>query len=77
MYLTEYPNGEVRKRPRRPDGHSYPRKRFSKKTPRQEMQTTTLDNIESSSSDEEHIIDDINIDEFSDDEWSLSSDEDN
>ena len=76
MFLGEYPNGEVRKRSRRLGGHNYPKKRknVSKKTVA-EIQIDLLQEAVSSSDEEAANIEDIYLEEFSDEEWSDSENE--
>ena len=79
MFLAEYPNGEVRKRARRLDGHNYPEKRKSCGKKKIGVNVDLLcSTISSSSEDEAEVIQSIqsiNINEISDDEWSESEEE--
>ena len=80
MFLAEYLNGEVRKRPHHLDRHNYPNKRKSRgKKERSGMNVDLLRETISSSEDEEETINietlNINLNEISDDNWSDSEDE--
>lgn len=80
LFLSEYPNGEVRKRRRRLDGHEYPSKRSTpqNKQRRIEPQVNILNDLVPDSSDDEETetVNDIDINEISDDEWSSDSESD-
>ena len=65
IFLTEYPNGQVRKLPRHLDGHSYPSKRKAPSN-RQGIVTNRLDSL----------VTEIDVNEISDSEWSDSSSDD-
>ena len=74
MFLAEYPNGEVRKRPCHLDGHNYPTKRKSHgKKERSGMNVDLLRETISVSEDEEET-ENINLSEILDDNWSDSED---
>ena len=84
LFLREYPSGEVRKRSRRLDGHVYPKrvckKRNGSDNGASKKVTEVIDELvpssESESSEgEETTIHDINIQDISDDEWSIDSEE--
>ena len=81
LFLSEYPNGEIRKRPRHLDGHNYPKKRKSrpgqnKNGPNVNLLHETISSSSSSEDEEENVnIADIDINEISDDNWSDSDDE--
>ena len=67
LFLSKHPNGEIRKHPRRPDGHKYPKGRKSAKADK----TSFADAIDIlvDSSDEEEIP---NLSDISSDEWTDS-----
>ena len=77
LFLSEYPNGDVRKRGRHLDGHSYPEKRKSRGQKKKLSVNVDLlhETISSSEEEEERNIENININEISDEEWSDSDDE--
>lgn len=85
LFLREYPNGEVRKRSRRLDGHVYPKKRARKQKnvgdngASRKITEVIAELVPSSESeiseDEEATIHDINIFDISDDDWSIDSEE--
>ena len=70
MFLTEYPNGQVRKRPRHLDGHSYPSKR---KAPSNRQGIVSLGDITNRL---DSLVTEIDVNEISDSEWSDSSSDD-
>ena len=83
LFLTEYPDGNVRKRCRRTSGRAYPLKRKSRlKKPRMDI-LTTINDLVSSSDDEDSdessgsnaLISDIDLDQISDDSDEWSSDD--
>ena len=77
LFLSEYPNGDVRKRGRHLDGHSYPEKRKSRGQKKKLSVNVDLlhETISSAEEEEERNIENININEISDEEWSDSDDE--
>ena len=77
LFLSEYPNGDVRKRGRHLDGHYYPKKRRSRGQKKRLSVNVDLphETISSSEEEEERNIENININEISDEEWSDSDDE--
>ena len=77
LFLSEYPNGDVRKRGRHLDGHNYPEKRKSRGQKKKLSVNVDLlhETISSSEEEEERNIENININEISDEEWSDSDDE--
>ena len=77
LFLAEYPNGDVRNRGRHLDGHNYPEKRKScGQTKKLSVNVDLLhETISSSEEEEERNIENININEISDEEWSDSNDE--
>ena len=71
-FLNEHPNGEIRKMPRRPDGHNYPQER-KKKKPNNRIRIDSSSSTSSSESEEERQqIEDIPLDDISSDEWTDS-----
>ena len=77
LFLSEYPNGDVRKRGRHLDGHNYPEKQKScGQRKKLSVNVDLLHKTISSSSEEEeeHNIENININEITDEEWSDSDD---
>ena len=75
MFLAEYPNVKVRKRPHHLDGHNYPDKRKSCcKKERSGMNVDLLCETISSSEDEEET-ENISLNKISDDNWSDLEDE--
>ena len=78
LFLTEYPNGDVRKRGRHLDGHNYPKN--EKVMDRKKKVSVNVDLLHetislSEEEEEERNIENININEISDEEWSDSDDE--
>ena len=73
MFLTEHPNGEIRKQPRRVDGHAYPNQRKRLRIEKPSI-VSLLDEIASSDDEEnaENTIEDIDADQISSDEWTSS-----
>lgn len=76
LFLAEYPDGTMRKRPRHLDGHSYPSSRKStSKKPRTDV-LAALDSIDTSSESEDTdrsacaSVNDIPLNTVSDDDWS-------
>ena len=77
MFLSEYPNGDVRKRGHHLDRHNYPEKWKSRGQKKKLSVNVDLlyETISSSSEEEEeHNIENININEITDEEWSDSDD---
>ena len=75
-FLSEYPNGDVRKRGHHLDGHYYPKKRKSRGQKKRLSVNVDLlhETISSSSSEEEERnIENININKISYEEWSDST----
>ena len=73
IFLNQYPNGDVRKGSRTPDGHNYPKNRKSRKT--NDYPGPSIDALNAgiaSSDEEDNGIDDIDIENISADEneWS-------
>ena len=77
MFLAEYPNGEVRKRPCHLDGHNYPDKRKSCVKERSGMNVDLLHETISCSEDEEETVnfENINLNKISDNNGSDSENE--
>ena len=85
LFLTEYPDGIVRRLSRRPSGHSYPkqRKSLSKRAKIDVLATVSHlvssddddDSSDESDSNSNYSIGDIDLDEISDDSDEWSSDE--
>ena len=71
LFLSKHPNGEIRKHPRRPDGHKYPKGRKSAKADKTSFADAI--NILVDSSDEEEVP---NLSDISSDEWTDSECED-
>ena len=75
LFLSEYPNGDLRKRGRHLDGHNYPKKwKSCGQKKKLNVKVDLLhETISSSSEEEEELnIENININEISDEEWSDS-----
>ena len=75
LFLSEYPNGDMRKRGRPMVGHNYPKKRKSRGQKKPSVNFDLLHETISSSEEEEEEdlnIEDININEISDEEGSES-----
>ena len=70
MFLTESPNGQVRKHPQHLDGHSCPSKR---KAPSNRQGIVSLGDITNRL---DSLVTEINVNEISDSEWSDSSSDD-
>ena len=69
LFLTEYPDGSVRKRARRLDGHSYPSTRKSRGVSNEPSFIEIHDAINRS-------VRDIDLNQISDDDWTSDSDSD-
>lgn len=76
LFLNEHPNGEIRERRRRVDGHEYPCKRKSRKVEKKSIAMALDDVISSGEEDIEEDamenIRDIDINLISSDEWTDS-----
>ena len=69
LFLTEYPDGSVRKRARRLDGHSYPSTCKSRVVSNEPSFIEIHDAINRS-------VRDIDLNQISDDDWTCDSDSD-
>ena len=69
LFLTEYPDGSVRKRARRLDSHSYPSTRKSRGVSSEPSFIEIHDAINRS-------VRDIDLNQISDDDWTSDSDSD-
>ena len=70
MFLTEYPDGTVRKRKRRLQGHAYPQIRKFTKKPNHNVVAVLDSVIEEDAHDIAARPEDLPLRQFSDDEWS-------
>ena len=76
LFLTEHPNGEVRKHTRHVDGHKYRKKQRSIVTNKRSASATLDLLVPDDVPDYMPEIEEICLDDFSGDEWTSDSDED-
>ena len=76
LFLTDHPNGEVRKHTRHVDAHNYPKKRKSIVTNKASASATLNFLVPDNVPDDISEIEEICLDDFSSDEWTFNSDED-